>query len=300
VVTRTAATAVRLDGAATAAALRHALAVRVAALRAAGAPPGLGTLLVGGDPASIAYVAGKHRDCAEVGIESIRIDLPEDASETDVLEAVDVLNEHPAVTGFLVQLPLPAGIDERRVLEAVEPGKDADGLHPSNLGRLVLAADGPLPGPLPCTPAGVLELLARFDVPVAGRHVVVIGRGLTVGRPLGLLLSRKGVDATVTLAHSRTPGLPALARTADVVVVATGVPHLVTPDWIRPGAAVVDVGLTRVQVDGRARLLGDVHPDVARVAGHLTPVPGGVGPMTRAMLLTNVVAAAERTLGLHP
>jgi methylenetetrahydrofolate dehydrogenase (NADP+)/methenyltetrahydrofolate cyclohydrolase len=297
VVTRAAA-AVRLDGAATAAGLRRELAERVAALRAAGVTPGLGTLLVGDDPASVAYVAGKHRDCAEVGIASVRLDLPADASEAEVLEAVDVLNEDPAVTGFLVQLPLPQGIDERRVLEAVEPGKDADGLHPSNLGRLVLATDGPAAGPLPCTPAGVLELLHRFDVPLAGRHVVVIGRGITVGRPLGLLLSRKGVDATVTLAHSRTPDLPRLARSADVLVVATGVPHLVTADWVRPGAAVVDVGLTRVEADGRPRLLGDVHPDVAAVAGHLSPVPGGVGPMTRAMLLTNVVAAAERMLGL--
>ncbi|HEY8318767.1 MAG TPA: bifunctional methylenetetrahydrofolate dehydrogenase/methenyltetrahydrofolate cyclohydrolase [Amnibacterium sp.] len=298
--TRAAATAVRLDGAATAAELRHGLVARVAALRAAGLAPGLGTLLVGDDAASLAYVAGKHRDCAEVGITSVRVDLPADATEADVLEAVDVLNEDPSVTGFLVQLPLPAGLDEELVLEAVEPGKDADGLHPANLGRLVLAGDGPIPGPLPCTPAGILALLARFAVPVAGRHVVVLGRGITVGRPLGLLLSRKGVDATVTLAHSRTPDLPTLTRTADVVVVATGVPGLVTPDWIRPGAAVVDVGLTRVPVDGRLKLVGDVHPDVARVAGHLSPVPGGVGPMTRAMLLTNVVAAAERTLGRRP
>ncbi|HET6826445.1 MAG TPA: bifunctional methylenetetrahydrofolate dehydrogenase/methenyltetrahydrofolate cyclohydrolase [Amnibacterium sp.] len=296
--TRAAATAVRLDGAATAARLRHELAARVATLREAGARPGLGTLLVGDDPASVAYVAGKHRDCAEVGIESVRIDLPADATLRAVLDAVDGLNEDPAVTGFLVQLPLPDGLDERRVLEAVEPGKDADGLHPANLGRLALAVEGPLEGPLPCTPAGILELLGRYDVPLAGRHVVVVGRGLTVGRPLGLLLSRKGVDATVTLAHSRTPDLPALTRAADVVVVAAGVPHLVTPDWIRPGAAVVDVGLTRTTVDGRTRLLGDVRPDVAGVAGHLSPVPGGVGPMTRAMLLTNVVAGAERALGV--
>jgi methylenetetrahydrofolate dehydrogenase (NADP+)/methenyltetrahydrofolate cyclohydrolase len=298
VVTRAAATAVRLDGAATAAGLRHELLARVAALRSAGVRPGLGTLLVGDDPASVAYVAGKHRDCAEVGIASVRADLPADASEATVLEAVDALNEDPAVTGFLVQLPLPPGIDERRVLEAVEPGKDADGLHPSNLGRLALAVEGPVGAPLPCTPAGILELLRRYDVPLAGRHVVVIGRGITVGRPLGLLLSRKGVDATVTLAHSRTTELPALTHRADVVVVAAGVPHLVKPDWIRPGAAVVDVGLTRVTVGDRTRLLGDVHPDVAAVAGHLSPVPGGVGPMTRAMLITNVVAAAERALGL--
>jgi methylenetetrahydrofolate dehydrogenase (NADP+)/methenyltetrahydrofolate cyclohydrolase len=298
VVTRAAATAVRLDGAATAARMRHELLARVAALRSAGVRPGLGTLLVGDDPASVAYVAGKHRDCAEVGIASVRIDLPSDAGEAAVLDAVDALNEDPAVTGFLVQLPLPPGIHERRVLEAVEPGKDADGLHPSNLGRLALAVEGPVGAPLPCTPAGILELLRRYEVPLAGRHVVVVGRGITVGRPLGLLLSRKGVDATVTLAHSRTTELPALTRRADVVVVAAGVPHLVTPDWIRPGAAVVDVGLTRVTVDGRTRLLGDVHPDVAAVAGHLSPVPGGVGPMTRAMLITNVVAAAERALGL--
>jgi len=298
VVIRAAATAVRLDGAATAARLRHELAARIARFRAAGARPGLGTLLVGDDPASVAYVAGKHRDCAEVGIESVRIDLPADATERAVLDAVDGLNEDPGVTGFLVQLPLPGGLDERRVLEAVEPGKDADGLHPSNLGRLALAAEGPIDGPLPCTPAGILELLGRYDVPLAGRHVVVVGRGITVGRPLGLLLSRKGVDATVTLAHSRTPDLPAVARAADVVIVAAGVPHLVTPDWIRPGAAVVDVGLTRTTVDGRPRLLGDVRPDVAGIAGHLSPVPGGVGPMTRAMLLTNVVAGAERALGL--
>ena len=297
-VTRAAATAVRLDGAATAARMRHELLARVAALRSAGVRPGLGTLLVGDDPASVAYVAGKHRDCAEVGIASVRIDLPSDAGEAAVLDAVDALNEDPAVTGFLVQLPLPPGIHERRVLEAVEPGKDADGLHPSNLGRLALAVEGPVGAPLPCTPAGILELLRRYEVPLAGRHVVVVGRGITVGRPLGLLLSRKGVDATVTLAHSRTTELPALTRRADVVVVAAGVPHLVTPDWIRPGAAVVDVGLTRVTVDGRTRLLGDVHPDVAAVAGHLSPVPGGVGPMTRAMLITNVVAAAERALGL--
>ncbi|HEY0375054.1 MAG TPA: bifunctional methylenetetrahydrofolate dehydrogenase/methenyltetrahydrofolate cyclohydrolase [Amnibacterium sp.] len=296
--TRAAATAVRLDGAATAARMRHELLARVAALRSAGVRPGLGTLLVGDDPASVAYVAGKHRDCAEVGIASVRIDLPSDAGEAAVLDAVDALNEDPAVTGFLVQLPLPPGIHERRVLEAVEPGKDADGLHPSNLGRLALAVEGPVGAPLPCTPAGILELLRRYEVPLAGRHVVVVGRGITVGRPLGLLLSRKGVDATVTLAHSRTTELPALTRRADVVVVAAGVPHLVTPDWIRPGAAVVDVGLTRVTVDGRTRLLGDVHPDVAAVAGHLSPVPGGVGPMTRAMLITNVVAAAERALGL--
>ena len=297
-VIRAAATAVRLDGAATAARLRHELAARVAALRDAGVRPGLGTLLVGDDPASVAYVAGKHRDCAEVGIESVRVDLPADATERAVLDAVDGLNEDRAVTGFLVQLPLPGGLDERRVLEAVEPGKDADGLHPSNLGRLALAVEGPIEGPLPCTPAGILELLDRYEVPLAGRHVVVVGRGLTVGRPLGLMLSRKGVDATVTVAHSRTPDLPAVTRSADVVVVAAGVPHLVTPDWIRPGTAVVDVGLTRTTVDGRTRLLGDVHPDVAAVAGHLSPVPGGVGPMTRAMLLTNVVAGAERALGL--
>ena len=294
----TATTAVRLDGTATAAAIKGELAERVARLRERGVTPGLGTLLVGDDPGSRAYVAGKHRDCAEVGVASIREDLPADASQQDVLAAIGRLNADPAVTGYIVQLPLPAAVDERAMLEAIDPAKDADGLHPLNLGRLVLGVAGPLDSPLPCTPRGIVELLTRYDVPLAGRAVAVLGRGLTVGRPLGLLLTRKGVDATVTLAHSRTPDLAAVVGLADVVVSAVGITHLVRPEWVRPGAAVLDVGVTRVvdPATGKARLAGAVHPAVAAVAGHLSPNPGGVGPMTRAMLVTNVVEAAERAL----
>lgn len=289
-------TAIRLDGVATAAAIKDELKVRIAALRERGIVPGLGTLLVGDDPGSHSYVGGKHRDSAEVGIESIRVDLPADATEDQVHAQIARLNADPAVTGYLVQLPLPAGMDEHAALVAVDPAKDADGLHPLNLGELVLAVDGELRTPLPCTPNGILELLRRYDVPIAGRHVVVIGRGLTVGRPLGLLLTRKGVDATVTLAHSRTTDLAGEVRRADIVVAAVGVPHLVQPDWVTPGAAVLDVGVTRVgtTASGKAKLAGDIHPDVAEVAGWLSPNPGGVGPMTRAMLLQNVVQAAER------
>lgn len=288
--------AVRLDGVTTAAAIKDELKVRIAALRERGIVPGLGTLLVGDDPGSHSYVGGKHRDSAEVGIESIRVDLPADVTEDEVHAQIARLNADPAVTGYLVQLPLPAGMDEHAALVAVDPAKDADGLHPLNLGELVLAVEGELRTPLPCTPNGIVELLRRYDVPIAGRHVVVIGRGLTVGRPLGLLLTRKGVDATVTLAHSRTTDLAGEVRRADIVVAAVGVPHLVQPDWVKPGAAVLDVGVTRVgtTASGRAKLAGDIHPDVAEVAGWLSPNPGGVGPMTRAMLLQNVVQAAER------
>ncbi|MGN6327288.1 bifunctional methylenetetrahydrofolate dehydrogenase/methenyltetrahydrofolate cyclohydrolase [Pseudolysinimonas sp.] len=293
-------TAQRLDGLATAAAIKAELKVRVDALRERGVLPGLGTLLVGADPGSVSYVGGKHRDSAEVGIESIRVDLPEDATEEQVHAEIARLNADPAVTGYLVQLPLPRGMDEHAALVAVDPAKDADGLHPQNLGELVLGVEGELRTPLPCTPNGIIELLRRHDVPIAGRHVVVLGRGLTVGRPLGLLLTRKGVDATVTLAHSRTPDIAAEIRRADIVVAAVGVPHLVQPDWIKPGAAVLDVGVTRVGTteSGRAKLAGDIHPDAAEVAGWLSPNPGGVGPMTRAMLLQNVVEAAERAAGL--
>lgn len=289
-------TAIRLDGTATAAAIKDELKGRVAALRERGIVPGLGTLLVGADPGSLSYVGGKHRDSAEIGVESIRVDLPGDATEADVHEAIARLNADPTVTGYLVQLPLPAGMDEHAALVAVDPAKDVDGLHPANLGELVLGVEGELSTPLPCTPAGVLELLRRYEVPIAGHHVVVIGRGLTVGRPLGLLFTRKGVDATVTLTHSRTADLAAEVRRADIVVAAVGVPHLVKADWIKPGAAVLDVGVTRVGVteSGRARLAGDIAPEVAEVAGWLSPNPGGVGPMTRAMLMSNVVAAAER------
>ena len=289
-------TANRLDGVATATAIKTELAERISALKARGITPGLATLMVGADPGSLSYVGGKHRDSKEVGIESIRVDLPETATEAEVHEAIERLNADPAVTGFIVQLPLPAGMDEHAALVAVDPAKDVDGLHPLNLGELVLGVEGAMNSPLPCTPAGIIELLTRYDIPLAGKHVVVIGRGLTVGRPLGLLLTRKGVDATVTLTHSRTIDLPAEVRRADVVIAAVGVPHLVQADWIKPGAAVLDVGVTRVGVteSGKARLHGDVHPDVAKVAGWLSPNPGGVGPMTRAMLLKNVVEAAER------
>ena len=289
-------TAVVLDGVATATAVKNELAARIAALKASGVVPGLGTLLVGEDPGSLSYVAGKHRDCAEVGIESIRVDLPAAASEDDIMAAIIALNANPAVTGYIIQLPLPAGIDENAMLELMDPDKDADGLHPTNLGRLVLGVGGEIDSPLPCTPAGIVEMLQRYDVPISGRHVVVVVRGLTVGRPLGLLLTRKGLDATVTLTHSRTQDLESYVRRADILVAAVGVPGLIQPEWVKPGAAVLDVGITRVMnpETGKARLVGDVDPRVADVAGHLSPVPGGVGPMTRAMLLKNVVDAAER------
>jgi methylenetetrahydrofolate dehydrogenase (NADP+)/methenyltetrahydrofolate cyclohydrolase len=285
-----------MDGVATAAAVKSELVERISALKARGIYPGLGTLLVGEDPGSLSYVAGKHRDSVELGIESIRIDLPGDATEAQVREAIRELNENPAVTGYIIQLPLPAGIDENAMLELMDPAKDADGLHPMNLGKLVLGVAGELDSPLPCTPAGLVEMLKRYDVPIVGQHVVVIGRGLTVGRPLGLLLTRKGLDATVTLAHSRTVDLEHEVRRADIVIAAVGVPALVKPEWIKPGAAVLDVGITRqINPDtGKAKLIGDVDPAVAEVAGFLSPVPGGVGPMTRAMLMSNVVEAAER------
>ena len=289
-------TATKIDGVATASAIKAELRERVSALKARGITPGLATLLVGDDPGSISYVAGKHRDCAEVGMESIRIDLPGTASEADVRAAIAQLNADDRVTGFIVQLPLPAGIDENAMLELVRPDKDADGLHPINLGRLVLGVDGPIDSPLPCTPAGVVELLQRYNISTAGQRVIVIGRGLTVGRPLGLLLTRRGIDATVTLAHSRTKNLADEVRRADIVIAAVGVPGLVKPDWVKPGAAVIDVGVSRVgfTASGKAKLSGDVDPAVAEVAGFLSPVPGGVGPMTRAMLIYNVVLAAER------
>jgi methylenetetrahydrofolate dehydrogenase (NADP+)/methenyltetrahydrofolate cyclohydrolase len=280
-----------LDGKATLAAIKEELKVRVKALTDAGRTPGLGTILVGDDPGSRAYVAGKHRDCADVGIVSIRRDLPATASQAEVEAAVVELNADPACTGYLVQLPLPKGLDEQRVLELIDPAKDADGLHPMSLGRLVLNA----PAPLPCTPRGIVELLRRYGVPLAGAEVVVIGRGTTVGRPLGLLLTRRSENATVTICHTGTRDFAAHTRTADIVVLAAGVPGLLTADMIKPGATVLDVGITRVTgEDGKARLVGDASPEVREVAGFLAPIPGGVGPMTRAMLLTNVVELAER------
>ncbi len=285
-------TATILDGKATAAAIKDDLAARVKVLAQLGTVPGLGTVLVGDDPGSHAYVSGKHRDCAEVGITSLRHDLPATATQADVAAVVDELNADPACTGYIVQLPLPRQIDTQAILERMDPAKDADGLHPINLGRLVLGEDAALP----CTPRGIVELLRRYDVPLRGAEVTVVGRGTTVGRPLGLLLTRRSENATVTLCHTGTRDLAAHTRTADIVVAAAGTPHLLTADMVRPGATVVDVGITRVgtTASGRAKLAGDAHPDVREVAGFLAPVPGGIGPMTRAMLLTNVVEAAER------
>lgn len=287
-----------LDGKATAAAIKAELAERVAALKARGVAPGLGTVLVGDDPGSHAYVAGKHRDCAEVGIASIREDLPADASEADVVAAIDRLNADPACTGYIVQLPLPRGVDVNAVLERIDPAKDADGLHPTNLGRLVLRVNEPVTSPLPCTPRGILELLARYGIGVNGAHVVVLGRGTTVGRSIGLLLTRREHNATVTLTHTGTRDLVAHLRTADVVVAAAGVPGIVRAEDVKPGAVVLDVGVSRAvdEATGRSRLVGDVDPGVRAVAGWVSPNPGGVGPMTRAMLLANVVEAAERAL----
>ena len=283
-------TAVILDGKATAAEVKEQLATRVAALAAAGMVPGLGTVLVGDDPGSRAYVAGKHRDSAQVGIASIRRELPASATQQQVEAVVDELNADPACTGYIVQLPLPPGLDALAVLHRMNPAKDADGLHPINLGRLVLGE----PGPLPATPRGIVALLRRFGVPIDGAEVTVIGRGITVGRSLGLLLTRRSENATVTLCHTGTRDLAAHTRRADIVVAAAGRPGLLTPDMVRPGAAVVDVGITRTD----AGLAGDVAPEVAGVAGYLAPVPGGVGPMTRAMLLANLIDAAERQAGL--
>lgn len=285
-----------LDGAACARQIKDELRARVDVLRARGVLPGLGTILVGEDPGSVAYVAGKHRDCAEVGIESIRVDLPAHASEDQILEAVAALNADPACTGFIVQLPLPRGVDTNRVLEAVDPDKDADGLHPTNLGRLVLRGSELIQSPLPCTPRAVIELIQRNEIDLNGADVCVVGRGVTVGRSIGLLLTRKDINATVTICHTRTRDLAAHTRAADVVVAATGYAGLITADMVRPGAVVLDVGVSRV-VDpesGKARLMGDVADGVDRVAGWLSPNPGGVGPMTRALLLMNVVEAAER------
>jgi methylenetetrahydrofolate dehydrogenase (NADP+)/methenyltetrahydrofolate cyclohydrolase len=281
-------TAVTLDGRATAAAIKAELKERVAGLAATGQVPGLGTVLVGDDPGSRAYVNGKHRDSLEVGIASIRRELPADASQAQVEAVVDELNANPECTGYLVQLPLPPGLDALAILHRVDPAKDADGLHPVNLGKLVLGE----PGPLPCTPRGIVELLRRFDVPIAGADVTVIGRGITVGRSLGLLLTRRTENATVTLCHTGTRDLAGHTRRADIVVAAAGRPGLVTSDMVRPGAAVLDVGITRTE----AGLVGDVAPGVAEVAGYLAPMPGGVGPMTRAMLLANVVEAAEHAI----
>ncbi len=280
-------TAQILDGKAVAAAIKTELTGRVAALRERGLVPGLGTILVGDDPGSRWYVDAKHRDCAEIGIESIRVDLPATASQAEVEAAVDQLNADPACTLYIVQLPLPRGIDENAVIGRIDPAKDADGLHPTNLGWLVLGE----PAPLPCTPRGIVELLRRHDVQIAGAHVVVVGRGITVGRPMGLLLTRRSENATVTLCHTGTRDLAAEVRRADIVIAAAGVPGIITPDMVKSGAALLDVGVSR---DDAGKIVGDLHPGVHDVAGWVAPNPGGVGPMTRAMLLSNVVDEAEK------
>jgi methylenetetrahydrofolate dehydrogenase (NADP+) / methenyltetrahydrofolate cyclohydrolase len=282
-------TAVKLDGLAIAKQIKLELAQQVATLKAKGITPGLGTLLVGDDPGSHSYVSGKHRDCAEVGVNSIRIDLPASATEADVRAAIKELNSAKEVTGYIVQLPLPNGMDSNQLLELIDPDKDADGLHPVNLGRLVMNVSGEITSPLPCTPSGIVELLRRYDIETSGKEVAVIGRGLTVGRPLGLLMSRKGIDATVTTLHSASKDIAGHVSRADIVVAALGQPHFVRPEWIKPGAAVLDVGITRME----SGLVGDVDPGVAEVAGYLSPNPGGVGPMTRAMLVSNVVRAVS-------
>ena len=279
-------TAQTLDGKAVAATIKSELAERVAALRAQGIVPGLGTILVGDDPASQWYVGAKHRDCAEVGIESIRIDLPATATQAEVEAAVDQLNADPACTLYIVQLPLPRGLDENAVIGRIDPAKDADGLHPTNLGWLVLGK----PAPLPCTPRGMVELLRRHDIPIAGQHVVVVGRGITVGRPMGLLLTRRTENATVTLCHTGTRDLAAEVRRADIVIAAAGVHGIITGDMVKPGAVLLDVGVSR---DEEGKIVGDLAPDVWERAGWVTPNPGGVGPMTRAMLLSNVVDFSE-------
>ncbi|WP_104109159.1 MULTISPECIES: bifunctional methylenetetrahydrofolate dehydrogenase/methenyltetrahydrofolate cyclohydrolase [unclassified Arthrobacter] len=288
-------TAQILDGKATAAAIKSELTVRVAALAARGVVPGLGTILVGSDPGSQWYVGGKHKDCAEVGIKSIRIDLPDTATQDDVLAAVRQLNEDPSCTGYIVQLPLPKHVDQDVVLEAIDPAKDADGLHPMNLGRLVANVNRPMSSPLPCTPKGCIVLLERHGISLNGKRVVVVGRGVTIGRPMGLLLTRRDINATVVLAHTGTVDLAAELRQADVVVAAAGVPHMIKAADLKPGAIVLDVGVSRVDDgNGKAVVTGDVEPAAASVASWISPNPGGVGPMTRAMLLANVVEAAER------
>ena len=272
-----------LDGKATALTIKQELAQIVATLSN---KPGLGTVLVGQDPGSQSYVAGKHRDCAEVGITSIRIDLPESSSQADLLAAIRDLNSAPECTGYIVQLPLPKAISANLILEAIDPEKDADGLHPLNLGKLVLGE----PAPLPCTPRGILELLRRYNITTRGAEVVIMGRGITVGRPLSLMLTRKGDDATVTITHTSTRDLAFHTKRADIIVAAVGSAHILTPDMVKIGATVLDVGITRTD----SGLLGDIHPGVAEIAAYIAPMPGGVGPMTRAMLLSNVVEMAAR------
>lgn len=284
-----------LDGLKAAAEIKEELKAKVLAIKAQGITPGLGTILVGEDPGSVKYVAGKHKDCQEIGVNSIRVDLPATASEAEIIQAVEELNANPECTGYIVQLPLPAGVDTNRILQAIDPAKDADGLHPANLGALVLRVSEEITSPLPCTPCGIIELCMRNGIEFAGKHVVVLGRGTTVGRSIGLLLTRKDINATVTLTHTGTKNLAELVRTADIVIAAVGKAYLVKPDWVKPGAVVVDVGVSRAvnPETGKSKICGDVDPGVREVAGWVSPNPGGVGPMTRAMLLANVVQTAE-------
>ncbi|GAA2988043.1 methylenetetrahydrofolate dehydrogenase (NADP+)/methenyltetrahydrofolate cyclohydrolase [Microbacterium terrae] len=288
--------AAKLDGRAAAADIKAELTERVAALRARGIVPGIATVLVGADPASQLYVGMKHRQSEAVGMNSIQVELPGDATQADVEAAIDALNADPACHGYIVQLPLPKHIDTDAILERIDPAKDADGLHPTNLGRLVLNVNTPITSPLPCTPRGVIELLVRNGYDLKGKHVVVVGRGVTIGRSIGLLLTRREFNATVTLTHTGTVDLGQHLRQADVIVAAAGVKHIVQAADVKPGAAVLDVGVTREDdpETGKSTIYGDVHPDVAEVAGFLSPNPGGVGPMTVALLMTNVVEAAER------
>jgi methylenetetrahydrofolate dehydrogenase (NADP+)/methenyltetrahydrofolate cyclohydrolase len=288
--------ATTLDGNTTAQALKVEIAEQVRVLGDLGVTPGLGTILVGDDPGSSWYVAGKHTDCAEVGIESYRIDLPASATEEEVFAAIDEFNGNPGVTGYIVQLPLPEHINQEAVLERIDPRKDADGLHPMNLGRLVNQVGGVLESPIPCTPQGIVELVERHGISWSGKHVVVLGRGVTVGRTIGVLLTRRGIDATVTLTHTKTKNLADVVRQADVVVAAAGVAGVVQKDMVKPGAVVLDVGVSRVFSGGKATVVGDVAADVWSVAGFVSPNPGGVGPMTRALLLRNVVEIAQRTV----
>ena len=291
-------TAELLDGRATAKAIKEDLAARVEALTAQGAAPGLATVLVGSDPASQSYVRGKHRDCQEVGIHSMQVELDEDISEADLLAELEKLNNDDACTGYIVQLPLPKHLDTQRILESIAPEKDADGLHPMNLGRLVANVNGPISSPLPCTPKGCVDLLAHHGLDLAGKHVVVVGRGVTIGRPIGLLLTRKQINATVTLCHTGTADLPKHLENADVVIAAAGVKHMIDPQDLKPGVIALDVGVTR-EVDpqtGKATIYGDLAPGIAEVASWYSPNPGGVGPMTRVELLQNVVLSAEQAM----
>ncbi|WP_243062560.1 bifunctional methylenetetrahydrofolate dehydrogenase/methenyltetrahydrofolate cyclohydrolase [Humibacter sp. RRB41] len=289
-------TAIKLDGKATAAAIKQELAERVAALRERGIVPGIATVLVGADPASQLYVGMKHRQSEAIGMNSIQVELPTDSTQQQVEATIDLLNADPTCHGYIVQLPLPKHLDTDAILERIDPAKDADGLHPTNLGRLVLNVNAPITTPLPCTPRAVIELLLRNDYDLKGKHVVVVGRGVTIGRSIGLLLTRRAINATVTLTHTGTLDLPFYLRQADVIVAAAGVRHLVRPEDVKPGAAVLDVGVTREDdpATGKSKVYGDVAPGVEDVAGWLSPNPGGVGPMTVALLMTNVVEAAER------